>query len=148
MKGNLVDSGTRIFVRIFQVGPRIREVFNYMLKDGKELADKDALQMHALRFMQAIDTAVEDLDDLDRQVAPMFVNLGRRHIHFKGLEEGDFDGFTGAIMYVFSQDIGDNFKPDVRIAWGRLLDFLILHLKFGFVMARNAAVAKEQGGSG
>ena len=53
--------------------------------------------------------------------------------------EGDFDGFTGAILYVFNQDMGESFTPDVRVAWGRLLDYLIQHLKHGFVMARDAA---------
>jgi len=61
---------------------------------------------------------------------------------FQGLEEGDFNGFTGAILYVFNQDMGESFTPDVRVAWSRLIDFLIQHLKHGFVMARDAAAAK------
>ena len=54
-----------------------------MLSDGGDSMSVEGLQLHAIRFMQALDAAVDDLDDLARQVAPMFINLGRRHIYFK-----------------------------------------------------------------
>ena len=61
------------------------KIFNY----GQQLVDADQstkdpnITRHPQQFMEAIEAAINYLDDMDGKVAPVFINLGRHHIYFK-----------------------------------------------------------------
>ncbi len=136
MNGHLTESGTRIFLRIFEVNSRIKTVFGYCESDSVGMMSScQRLQAHAQRFMQSIEYSVGHLDELASQVSPVFVNLGKRHIFFRGLDPNFFNVFSGAMMWVWRHDLGDNFTPEVRAAWSRLFDYLLQHLRHGLEVA-------------
>ena len=113
-----------------------------IFKTGQQIVDADEyttdpdVVRHPKQFMEAVESAVHHLDQMDSFVMPVFINLGRHHIYFKGLTENYFDTFSGSMMLVWSQQLGpDIFDAQTRTAWSRLFDFLIQNLKFGLKQA-------------
>ena len=56
----MAESGTKIFLRIFELSPTVRDVFNYTTPgaDPEDVANNPRLKYHALAFMQALDDAI------------------------------------------------------------------------------------------
>lgn len=132
MQADLSKRGTSIFLRIFEISPRIKAVFNIDSDlDGEGVSRDPVLTRHATRFMHAIGSAIDNLDDLETSVAPTFISLGKHHLKFDGLKDEYFDVFSGAMMYVWRESFGDGFTPEIRTAWSRLFDFILQHLKLG-----------------
>ena len=109
---------------------------------AEEIVTSRRLISHASRFMDAMRAAVEHLcgagaheEPLDRLLAPVFINLGKHHVHFTGLDDSYFAVFSGAMMYVWRETLGDRFTGEVRAAWSRLFDFILQHLEFGYHLA-------------
>ena len=38
-------------------------------------------------------------------------------------------------MWVWREDLGDLLTPEVRTAWKRLFDYILAHLRFGYLIA-------------
>ncbi|KAI0221480.1 hypothetical protein LSAT2_027184 [Lamellibrachia satsuma] len=131
----LAETGTLMHMRIFQVSSAIRAVFHMDDVPSEEMAAQPNLKIHSVKFMQAIETAVENLDSLDDTVAPIFINLGRRHIYFKDLKEEYFNVFGGALTYTWQMCMGRAYTNEIRSAWSRLFDYLVQHMRCGFMTA-------------
>ena len=60
MSVHMAESGTKIFLRIFELSPTVRDVFNYTTPgcDPEDVANNPRLKYHALAFMQALDDAI------------------------------------------------------------------------------------------
>lgn len=126
-------NGCQIFLRIFEISPGIKRVFGFGPgMSGVEIVSHPRLVHHASRFMEAVQVAVQHLDELDTVVSPVFINLGKRHVYFKDINADYFNVFSGAILYTWRQALGDRFSAEVRSAWSRLFDFIIQHLRFGY----------------
>jgi len=54
--------GARVFLRIFQLAPDVRKLFNFDGMSETELVDNGLFRIHASRFIRAIDLAVNNLD--------------------------------------------------------------------------------------
>lgn len=142
ISSQLLESGTDVFVRIFQLSPSIKTVFaesyGYSaseLQDASDLVKSEYLQLHVTKFMQAVQCSVENLNDLDTVVAPIFTNLGRHHTHLPSLHQEYFSVFSGALMFAWRTNIGEEkFTREVRTAWSRLFDYMLQHLAFGYRM--------------
>lgn len=139
-------NGCQIFVRIFELSPGIKRVFGFGPEmPGAEIVSHPRLVQHASRFMEALQVAVQHLDELDTVVSPVFINLGKRHIYFKDINADYFNVFSGAILYTWRQALGERFNAEVRSAWSRLFDFIIQHLRFGYELELGDNESKSQG---
>ena len=148
MARHMDDHGPRIFRRIFEVNSKIQKVFKLEGLSAEELERNEKLVKHSKRFMEALEFAVSHMDQLEgdqaeNQVAQVFMNLGAHHIYFEGLEDKHFAVFTGSILYVLNDTVGEEFSPDARSAWSRLLDYLIQHIQHGWQQAVKAKAGKN-----
>ncbi|KAI0221481.1 hypothetical protein LSAT2_027185 [Lamellibrachia satsuma] len=80
---HLSENGILVYLHVFQLHSDIKSVFHMGNVPFDQLAAQPGLKMHAVKFMQAIEVVVENLDLLDDVVAPIFLHLGRRHSYFK-----------------------------------------------------------------
>jgi len=55
---------------------------------------------HAVRFMQAVQAVVDNIDNYHETVTPLLNDLGRRHTHFKGFKPIYFNDFQDSILQV------------------------------------------------
>ena len=129
----MAENGTRVFFRIFELSPRIKNVFGFGPdQSGRDIVNHPRLVGHASRFMEALESAVSNLDALDEIVAPVFINLGKHHVNFQNIDGEFFGVFSGAMMFAWREAMGSKFTAEVRSAWSRLFDFVLQHLRFGY----------------
>jgi len=139
-------NGCQIFLCIFELSPGIKRVFGFgSAMSGAQIVNHPRLVQHASRFMEAMQVAVQHLDELDTVVSPIFINLGKRHIYFEGINADYFNVFSGAILYTWRQVLGERFSAEVRSAWSRLFDFVIQHLRFGYELELNDNRSRSEG---
>lgn len=135
----LADVGVNMFSRIFDLSPKIKSLFPYNGMYGAELSKNKTFRAHSTRFLATIANAVKNLDELDTKVAPAFVNLGKRHREFKGLDDIEsgnnfFGVFTGSMLYGLNEELDANAEnaQEIREAWCKFLDFLMQHVQYGY----------------
>lgn len=135
----LTKVGVKMFSRIFDLNPKIKGLFPYNDMYGKELETDKTFIAHSTRFMATIASAVRNIDELQTKVGPCFVNLGKRHREFKGLDNQDsgnsfFGVFTGSMMYGLNEELDkdDENAQAIREAWCKFFDYLIQHVQYGY----------------
>lgn len=107
---NKKDHGELLFHKVFQIAPHLKDLFPF----GSDLADPKFTE-HALNVMNAIDLAVQNLDNPDVLI-PKLKALGRAHAMFD-LTETEF-GYVGqALLSVLEEGLGDAFSPKLKAAW-------------------------------
>ena len=127
--------GAKIFLRIFEANPNIKEIFHCQGLEGEALLKSHQFKGHASRFMQAIGAAVDNIDDLINGMGPMLEVLGRQHMSFNGFKPEFWDTFTEAILCVWKETLRHRFSTDVATAWKLVFAFIILKLKQGYKQA-------------
>ncbi|KAK2164945.1 hypothetical protein LSH36_57g05000 [Paralvinella palmiformis] len=140
---HLDKQGPKVFKRIFEVNPKIQKVFKLDEISPDQLEAHPVLRRHSQQFMEAIQYAVLNMDQLDgseteNDVAKVFYGLGKEHIRFQGLNDSHFGVFTGSILYVLSDTLGERFTHEVRVAWSRLIDNLIKYIQQGWKLETEA----------
>ena len=135
LSGDIQDVGAKIFLKLFDLNPSIREIFHCESLDGDALLRNRQFRGHASRFMQAIGAAVDTIDDLQGSMGPMLEDLGRQHLTFAGFKPGYWDCFTDAILHVWKDQLHYRFTTEVAKAWKTVFVFIVLKLKEGFEKA-------------
>ena len=81
MSSHIAESGTKIFLRIFELSPTVRDVFNYHgpEDDPESIAKNPRLAYHALAFMHALDDAVKVCMIVQRAVRKLMPLLLCQH---------------------------------------------------------------------
>ncbi|KAK2183683.1 hypothetical protein NP493_300g03003 [Ridgeia piscesae] len=138
------QAGTHMYLRIFQVCPAIKGVFRLQDVANENVTSHPKMMMHAVRFIQSIEVAVDHMDALDEIVAPVFVNLGRRHLHYKNLLEDQFSMFSHGVLYSWHSALEHVFKAEVQSAWNQLFEFIVQHMEFGFMTALADKEAEQE----
>lgn len=132
VSNNMPGIGAKIFLTIFTIRPDIKEIFSFRDSSGETLLRDPNFRGHASRFMQAVGAAVDNINALDKAMAPLLFGLGEQHIHYKGFNEEYFDVFVMAILRVFEKELGGNFTTSASDAWTHVLEFMITKLKEGY----------------
>lgn len=127
--------GSKIFLKIFDANPDIKEIFGCDDLEGEALTKSHQFKGHASRFMQAIGAAVDNIDDLQGGMGPMLEGLGRQHMSFKGFKPEFWDTFTEAILQAFKEKLHHRFTPEIATAWKLVFIFVIIKLKQGYQAA-------------
>ncbi|XP_036354905.1 uncharacterized protein LOC115228753 [Octopus sinensis] len=127
---NLLKLGTKIFLRIFELRPEFKQLFPF--KTDCELISDDEFITHASRFMQAVNAAVVNINDLDATLRPLLFGLGRRHVDFRGFKPSYWDVFIEAFQYVWRQELKENYTDVTKEAWNAILCYMTDTMKEGY----------------
>jgi len=73
---DMTGYGTKVFLRIFQKNPKLKQLFPCRDVEGEELLKNKHFKGHASLFMQAIGAAVDNIDCLEENLAPLLLGLG------------------------------------------------------------------------
>lgn len=86
------------------------------------------------KVIESVGTAVVGLQDI-KALVPHLTALGMRHINYNMKDE--YFAFGGqALMLTLQDGLGDNFTPDVKLAWGMVYDFISASIISGLHMAQ------------
>ncbi|EFO17953.1 hypothetical protein LOAG_10545 [Loa loa] len=104
---NLEKTGVNIFKMIFNQCPEAKYLFPFTDTSKK---DSDFIRFHSLRFMQAIESIINSIENLN-EIDPLLTNLG--HVHGKLKERLDFKPeywsvFRECTLYHFRRGLEKN----------------------------------------
>lgn len=135
LSANITGNGIAVFINLFKQYPEIKELFRCEDVEDEYLERNDKLREHAIRFMKAVGTAVESIDDLETSMSKSLLNLGKRHLEFTGFRPVYFEEFYKAISKVWNIVLGSGYTPVSAEAWRQVLVFILEHLKKGYHLA-------------
>ena len=98
------------YLRLFDIAPDLKALFKIDM----------AVQGH--RLMEMIDTAVTEMESLDRLV-PTLRALGERHAGY-GVKDADYDSVGAALLWTLDHGLGEAFTDEVKLAWMRTFDLV------------------------
>ena len=120
------DKAAELFYnRLFEIDPSTKVLF------------RGDMEVQGRKLMQMITAAVNGLNDLDGLV-PVVQDLGRRHGGY-GVQEKHYGSFGSALLWTLEQGLGDDFTPEVKIAWTETYMLLASVMKGASVKEANAA---------
>jgi len=124
----------KVFLRIFEYRPSVKRMFPFRDAWGDQLIRHSQFVLQANRFMRVIAFVVGAVDRLrgGRSGSPALYELGRRHVTIEGFLPDYFDVFTRAVIYVWQQELREQFSADVDDAWRTLFAYIIGQLKDGY----------------
>jgi hemoglobin-like flavoprotein len=130
------EVGRTIFAAIFAERPAFKQYFSFSDLEGEQLHADPSYRAHAANFMLAIEGAMEHIDSLAIDYAPVLINLGHLHRH-KVKADAEIAGeafqtFTRAVFTTIKTELGSSFTPEVEQAWTILFAFFRTQLVKGY----------------
>lgn len=98
------------YSRLFELAPQVRPLFK---NDMEEQGDK------LIKMLAMIVNNLYDLEDIERQAA----ELGHRHFSY-GVKNEHYNYAKRALMEAIEEQLGDEFAPEIAIAWQQVFDNL------------------------
>ncbi|XP_069129216.1 neuroglobin-like [Argopecten irradians] len=135
MCDDITGHGVKVFLRIFQLHPHVKQLFPCRDVEGDDLLHDSNFKGHASRFMQAVGAAVDNIDDIEATLKPLLIGLGRNHIKFTGFKNEYFNAFTEAMMYTWHEELRETFTGETSQAWATIFEFIMGNLKEGHAEA-------------
>jgi hemoglobin-like flavoprotein len=135
MAQNIQGNGLQIFLRIFEICPEVKKLFQVDNVRHSELARNIVIKSHGVRFMNAIGAAVDNLADFghkEDKLSQLLYVLGQQHKRYKGFVPEYFDVFYEALMWQWERFLGSRFTPEVSDTWSRVFVFIMEKLKEGY----------------
>ena len=86
-----------------------------LMPDAKPLFEDVDMRVQGQKLMQTLATVVGSLYQLETLI-PTMENLGRRHIAY-GVTREQYEPLSDALMWSFSQTLGEEFTPQMESAW-------------------------------
>ena len=106
------DAVAQLFYqRLFKLDPAIERLFT-----GSDMVAQRS------KLIQALQLAVERLDDLDSLV-PLLEELGRRHQSY-GVEEAHYDTVGAALLWTLERGLGHAWTDEAQAAWSEAYGLL------------------------
>ena len=99
------DAVAQLFYqRLFKLDPAIEQLFT-----GSDMV------VQRTKLIQALQLAVEGLDDLDSLV-PVLAELGRRHESY-GVQAAHYDTVGAALLWTLERGLGHAWTDEAQAAW-------------------------------
>ena len=145
MQPRSANIGKQIFLRIFEVEPRVKEAFKLGSTWGDDLLNSEAFQRHASRFIDTIGSVVEKVDRLSEEVDSFMTGIGADHASRAGFSVEYFDVFVKSLIFVWQQELRENFTPATSDAWETLFRYMVHKTNEGYASATkvNANATKD-----
>lgn len=107
------------YSRLFELDPELRYLFgNDMRSQGRKFIETISLIVNGL-------SRVEGLADTLRR-------LGARHARY-GVQDTHYETMRLALLWTLAQSLGDEFTPDVKVAWNQTYAVLTQYMREGRV---------------
>ena len=117
-------AGALFYKNLFEIAPELRPLFKADVSDqGRKLMDMLAIAVGMLRQPQRLEEAV--------------AQLGTRHAAY-GVQEAHFKPVGEALIRTLEQGLGDDFTPQVKMAW------LSMYKEVVEIMGQSLRVAHER----
>ena len=129
---NRQEKGISIFVQIFSECPDAKKFFIFNDLSGDDLLQNPIFRSHSLRFINVVDTTIQNLDALDVAIIPVLHQLGKLHGWMSGFLHEYLPIFMNSILHVFQQELGKAWTNEVADAWGGLAAFIALKVTEGY----------------
>ncbi|XP_045188420.2 neuroglobin-like [Mercenaria mercenaria] len=136
MTKDLSTNGLQVFLKIFELCPEAKKLFQVENVRHSELARNQVIRAHGTQFMNAIGAAVdclnEEEDEYENLDNVLFV-LGQQHKGSSGFKPEYFEVFYEALMWRWGLCIGDKFTSEVADTWSHVFLYMLEKLKEGFL---------------
>ena len=133
---DLQGNGLQLFLRIFELCPEVKALFHVENVRHSQLARNANIKAHGKRFINAIGSAVESVDDFDKADSEFFkflFTLGQQHQRYIGFKPEYFEIFYDALMRQWELCMGNQFTKEVSESWSHLFVFLMGKLREGYL---------------
>ena len=138
LQANRACIGKKVFLRIFEVEPRVKTAFKLGSMWGDNLINNDTFKRHANRFVESIGYVVDNVYCLHEYAEPYVKDIGADHTKRSGFSVQFFDVFVKSLLFVWQQEIDDQFTPDVEAAWLQLFEYVAQMTKEGYESAKQS----------
>ena len=135
LSADIKETGTAVFLELFKLNPEMKQLFPFRHMNDEDLLDDARFRQHGIRFMQAINAMVENIDDLESSMTDSLLVLGKQHINFMGFKSEYFETFHDAISNVWRKVLGARYSPACAEAWRHIILFIMDTLKRGHYLA-------------
>ena len=135
LQANRACIGKKVFLRIFEVEPRVKTAFKLGSMWGDDLLNNDTFKRHANRFVESIGYVVDNVYSLQEHAEAYVMDIGADHTKRPGFSVQFFDVFVKSLLFVWQQEIDDQFTPDVEAAWLELFQYVAQKTKEGYESA-------------
>lgn len=142
VKAGLRDYGVIMMMRIFIEHKEMKHLWRFArsLETAEQMQGSQLLRAHGEKLFNAIDLAVNSLNDLGSLV-PVLVQLGV--IHYKyGIREEHFPVVGEMLISTLKDGLKEHFPDPVKYAWLRLFTLVKFHMVVG--MNQAATQMKQQ----
>ena len=136
--------GKQVFLRIFEVEPRVKTAFKLGSTWGDSLINNTTFQKHATRFVDTIGYVVDNVDHLQTEGDPYVLAIGADHRDRDGFSVRYFDVFVKSLMFVWQQELKEDFTPETRDAWETLFEYMAQKTKAGYDIAMKGKDRERQ----
>lgn len=143
MAKNMSANGAKVFLRIFELKPDLKQLFPFRNDDGESLINDPNFTGHASRFMQAVGAAIDNIHNLHVFFGPLLIGLGKQHIKFGGFKPEYWDVFTEAMLFVWENELGEEFDDKYRYAWTKVFEFIMEQLKDGYRLGEEEELGQD-----
>ncbi len=135
LKKNSQAVGKRVFLRIFEIRPQIKNLFDFRDEWGDALLKHPQFIAHAQRFMTVIGEVVSSLSTnagLPTVATPRLHALGQSHTRHKGFTPDYFNVFYKSMCLIWSQELNERYRDATRHAWETLMEYVIEQMRDGY----------------
>jgi len=128
------ELGVRVFMRIFEIDPAIREVFPHFvgLNDREAMRRNVMFRCHGRRFVRAVRSVVDNLDSLEVIAVPNLDLLGRKHRAIHGFQTDYLRTFEQAMEDVWSEELGRKFDKSACLVWRKIFKLITSRVLYGY----------------
>ncbi|XP_071814743.1 uncharacterized protein [Apostichopus japonicus] len=149
---NKNENATLLIVNLFKMSEGAQDVFpKFKGKNPDELKKSIGVRSHGLRVLAALNSVVENLDDIECLV-DMLQHIAHSH-HPRGTSRKHFEDLGGVVIATFEEALGKKFTDDAKNAWAKAYGVILGVIKSEYEniegnaneeKAEDAELAKEE----
>ncbi|XP_032816911.1 globin-2-like [Petromyzon marinus] len=127
------DAGVKILARFIINNPEAKKFFPKFkgLNTAEELQNSAEVRIHGDKILAAVQQAVLDLDDPDKQKNKL-KDLSKSHAQQFNVEPAYFKTFAEVILKYVTETCGKSFTSEMRTSWSKLLSLIIIELQSAY----------------
>ena len=135
LQAHPTNVGKQVFLRIFEVEPRVKTAFGLGSTWGDALINNASFQQHADMFVHSIGCLVDSLESVRTVADPFLMAIGADHTERPGFSVQYFDVFIKSLIFVWQKELRRNFTVETRVAWQTLFQYMAGKTKEGYDVA-------------
>ncbi|XP_071165029.1 cytoglobin-1-like [Mytilus edulis] len=136
LKDDLSDLGLVVFVRFFEVQPKLKVLFPKIVRinDQNELelgTDIEMLRKHASIVMHSLAAAIESLDESEA-LNSVLLEVGRQHVK-RNVKSKIILRLWPALSYGLESYLKEKYTKESSTAWKKVFFYIVKQMKLGMM---------------